>query len=156
MTDSSLCAVYLPSFNCKICSCVATPSVQRTRFQVYTRCGVLGEDVYTNAILVSKWFCLFTSSFGGKRSREVINEEMIRMSLQRAEESASAHLSSSSDVLGGDSSLAAQSGKQEGQVTTDHILCQIAKDGDTHRFLSSLLVMWAGRSIISAFEAINK
>lgn len=66
MTHSSLCAVYLPSFNCKICSCVATPSVQRTRFQVYTRCGVLGEDVYTNAILVSKWFCLFTSSFGGE------------------------------------------------------------------------------------------
>lgn len=30
--------------------------------------------------------------------------------------------------LGGDSLLAAQSGKQEGQVTTDHILCQIAEE----------------------------
>lgn len=86
-------------------------------------------------------------------SREVINEEMIRMSPQRAEESASAHLSSSSDVLGGASSLAAQSGKQEGQVTTDHILCYIVKEGGTHQFLSSVWAMWAGRSIISTFEA---
>lgn len=59
---------------------------------------------------------------GGERSREVINEEMIRMSPQRAEESAFPHLSSSSVWVGTPHWLP-RSGKQEGQVTTDHILC---------------------------------
>lgn len=139
---------------CETCSCVGTPSVQCTLFRVYRHCWVLGEDVYTDAIFQIV-LSVYLQLAGGKTwswSYKWGND------LDVTAESKRVCLLPSFIVLrlGGDPSLAAESWKQEGQVTTDHILCQNAKEGDARQFIFSLWASWAGRSIISTFEPSKK